>query len=283
MIKLPVYLYQNSYDLILDLDNNQRIHNVMYQHELKVQKGLKNKIQLQFKNSDQKPIPIAGKSFVFSMFDTRNQRLMIEKTVDVIDDGTTLASRGLALLTLTEGDTWGLDSTSYQFGVRMLETDGTYTPAFANTYYGMAGTLHIVHDLLPALQPSVIITGFQKHINRDPGAGNFMWDTSNIPANPSFHSHGEYHTAAYYMTKFKGWVYMQGSLDNTPPPSGNQSTLATINAKHYNGFTGVDYVNFQGAFTYVRLMFLPDTPVGLPGQNDNTEYTGTFDKLVYRS
>ena len=281
MLKLPVYLYPNSYDLILDLDDNQRIHNVMYQRDLKVQKGLKNKIQLQFKNSDQKPVTIQGKSFVFSMFDRLNQRLIIQKDVEVIDQGTT-STRGLALLTLTESDTWGLDNSSYNFGVRLAEDDGTYTPAYSNTYYGIAGTLHLVHELMPALQPSVTVTQFQRSINRDPGAGQYIWDSGNIPANPSFHGHGELHTAAYYMTNYKGWVYMQGSLDNNPPPSGNPSTFANIDARHYDGFTGLDYVNFQGAWTYIRVTYIPDEPIGYPGRNDMTEYTGTFDKLLYR-
>jgi hypothetical protein len=282
MLKLPVYLYPNTYELILDLDDNQRIHRTMYQRDLKVQKGLKNKIQLQFKNSDQKAIPIAGKSFVFSMFDATNQRLMIQKTVEVLDQGTT-STRGLALLTLNEGDTWGLDSTSYNFGIRMLEDDGTYTPAYANTYYGMNGTLHIVHELMPALQPSQEITAFQKHINRDPGNGNFIWDSDNIYANPSFHSHGEYHTMAFYLTNYSGTIYTQGSLDNNPPPSGNPSTFANIDVKTYSHFTGIDYVNFQGPYTYVRVTHIPESPISQPGRNDLTEYTGTFDKLVYRS
>jgi hypothetical protein len=58
MQKLPVYLYSNLIGLQLDLDNNTRIDRTMYQRELKIQKGLKNKVQIQFKNSDQKTIRI---------------------------------------------------------------------------------------------------------------------------------------------------------------------------------------------------------------------------------
>jgi hypothetical protein len=59
MQKLPVYLYPNLFVIQLDLDNTVRgINNTMYQRELKIQKGLKNKVQIQFKNSDQKNIRI---------------------------------------------------------------------------------------------------------------------------------------------------------------------------------------------------------------------------------
>ena len=62
----------------------------MYQRELKLQKGLKNTVQLQFKNSDQKLLNIASNQFVFVLFDTVNQRNLIEKDVEILDDGTTL-------------------------------------------------------------------------------------------------------------------------------------------------------------------------------------------------
>lgn len=282
MLKLPVYLYPNSYDIILDLDDNQRIHRTMYQRDITVQKGIKNKIQLQFKNSDQKPVVINGKSFVFTMFNTVDQRAMIQKEVEVLDDGINTSTRGLALLTLTESDTWGLDSTSYQFGVKVQDDDGTYLPTYSNTYYGQAGIMKIAHDLMPALQPSQTITAFQRNLNRDPGAGQYIWDSGNLYANPSFHGNGEYHTMAYYLTNYTGWVYVQGSLDNTPAPSGNPSTFSNIDSQHFTKYTGIVYVNFQGAWTYTRLTYIPDTPIAYPGRNDMTEYTGTLDKLLYR-
>lgn len=282
MLKLPVYLYPNTFELLLDLDDNQRIHNIMYQRDLTIQKGVKNKIQLQFKNSDQKPVPVSSSSFKFTMFDRTNQRKVIEKDITILDEGTT-ATRGLAVLNLLEGDTWGIDCADYQFSITQYdETDNTYTPAYANTYYGMVGTIHLQHDLMPALQKSLTVTQFQKNLNRDPGAQRYEFDSGNLPGNPSFHHNGEYHTMAVYMTNYTGWVYAQGSMDNTPPPSGAVSTYADIESRYYTSFTGIDYFNFQGVWSYTRLRYVPD--IGpYPGLNDQTQYTGTVDKLLYRS
>ena len=143
MQNLPIYLYPNTLAVILDLDATTRgVNQVMYQRDLKIQKGIKNQVRVQFKNSDQKKVTIHNtQTFVFSMFDAINQRLIVEKELDVLDLGTT-ATRGLALLTLNESDTLDLDRTSYQYSVKLLDTDGSYTPAYSNTYYGMAGTLH---------------------------------------------------------------------------------------------------------------------------------------------
>ena len=73
---LPVYLYQNNISVILDLDPTvQGVNQVMYQRDLKIQKGIKNEVRIQFKNSDQKRVPVSNtQTFVFSMFDTTNQR-----------------------------------------------------------------------------------------------------------------------------------------------------------------------------------------------------------------
>lgn len=282
MLKLPVYLYPNTFELLLDLDDNQRIHNIMYQRDLTIQKGVKNKIQLQFKNSDQKPVPVSTSSFKFTMFDRTNQRKVIEKDITILDDGTT-STRGLALLVLAEGDTWGIDCADYQFSITKYdETDNTYTPAYANTYYGMVGTLHLQHDLMPALQKSLTVTQFQKNLNRDPGSQRYEFDSGNLPGNPSFHHNGEYHTMAVYMTNYTGWVHAQGSMDNAPPPSGAVSTYADIEARYYTRFTGIDYFNFQGVWSYTRLRYVPDIGA-YPGLNDQTQYTGSVDKLLYRS
>jgi hypothetical protein len=283
MQKLPVYLYPNSFEVILDLDNNSRINNVMYQRDITLQKGVKNNIQFQVKNSDQKPLNVSSSTFVFSMFDATNQRLIIEKPLTILDDGVTLSLKGLTQLSLLEGDLWGLDTGSYQFGIKLLDpTDGTYTPAYSNTYYGMAGIAKVAHDFMPALAPTQTVTTLQKFLNRDYNAGNFYWVTGGLRAYPEYHSNGEYHTMAVYMTNYTGTLYSQATLDNNPPPPGFASTYATLEQRHYNSFTGIDYFNFQGAFTYVQLEHIPDNPVGYPGLNDQTQYTGTVDKVLYR-
>jgi len=283
MLSLPVYLYPNSLDVILDLDvYNQGIYNIMYQRDLTIQKGIKNNIQLQFKNSDQKPVPISSSTFVFTMFDRTNQKAMIQKPVTVLDDGVTTSTRGLALLSILETDTWQIDCADYQFSISMFDSsDRTYTPTYANTYYGMAGTLHLEHDLMPALQPSISVTAFQKYLNRDPGAQNYNFFTGPIAANPVFHGNGEYHTMAVYMTNYTGWVYPQGTMDNTPPSPGAMTDYANLDARHYTAFTGIDYFNFQGVWSYVQLEYIPDSGP-YPGLNDQTQYTGTVDKVLYR-
>lgn len=279
MQNLPVYLYQNILDVILDVDASIiGVNNVMYQRDLKIQKGLKNSIRIQFKNSDQKKIRIfSTETYVFSMFDAINQRVMIEKNLSVIDDGTT-ATRGLALLTLSESDTIDLDRTSYTFSVQKLESDNSYSPVYANTYYGINGTLHLLADVYPTLQPSVSIDNFLISFNATTDL--YEYKSHAIYAEPQFQGNSALHTAAIYMTGYKGTVSILGSLNNNPNETGYYATLWS---KTYNNFTGIDYVNFNGVYSYLNFWHVPALGPSDLNNKDNQAYRGTLDKILYRS
>jgi hypothetical protein len=210
------------------------------------------------------------------MFDVVNQRLLIEKNLEVIDDSTT-STRGLALLTLNESDTLDLDRTSYQYSVKLQDTDGTYVPAYSNTYYGMAGTLHLSSDIYPVLQDSTTISTFIMTYNDD--IQLYEYKSGNIYANPEYNGNSGLHTTALYLTAYKGTVYIQGTLDNSPGSSGNYSNIVT---KTYNGFTGIDPINFKGVYTYIRIVHVPATAPA-ESNNDNPSFFGSFDKALYRS
>jgi hypothetical protein len=278
MQNLPVYLYPNTLDVILDLDATIRgVNQVMYQRDLKVQKGIKNQIRVQFKNSDQKKIRVSNtQTFVFSMFDAVNRRLLIRKDLEVLDAGTT-STRGTALLTLNESDTLDLDRSSYQYTVTLLDTDGTYIPAYSNTYYGMAGTLHVTSEVYPVLQPSQEISSFLVSFNAETSL--YEHKSGNVYAYPEYNGNSGLHTVACYLTNYRGTVYIQGTLDNTPASFGNYTTIV---ARSYNNFSGIDYVNFNGVFNYIRVMHVPSTAPG-ESNNDNPTWYGSFDKFLYRS
>lgn len=264
MQKCPIYLYTNSFEVLLDLDDNTRVHNIMYQRDLKIQKGLKNKIQLQFKNSDQKRVNISTGTFVFSMFDQNDQRQLVQKTVSLIDDGTT-STRGLALLELNENDTLDLDTGHYKFSVTSMESDGSYTPTYANTYYGISGTLEVRQDSYPVLIPSQSVEVFQRQYNHDTQQYEFY--SGNLRAFPEFNGNTALHTVALYLNDFKGTIYIEGSQENSPGYFGNYAVISTI-TKTQNT-TGITYANFNGVFSFVRIRY--------------AQIAGTIDKALYRS
>jgi hypothetical protein len=84
MQNLPVYLYPNKINLLVDLDEGVKgAYTVMYQRELKIQKGLKNKVQLQFKNSDQKPIRILAVTTTSNFVSSNTFVLAVSNTASI--------------------------------------------------------------------------------------------------------------------------------------------------------------------------------------------------------
>jgi len=251
----------------------------MYQRELKLQKGLKNTVQLQFKNSDQKLLNISSNQFVFTLFDTVNQRNLIEKDVEILDDGTTLALRGLGQVTLTESDLEGCESVYYSAAIKALDSDGSYVPTYANTYYGVGATVEVRHDIFPVLLPSQEVNNFDVYFNADQNAQRYEYYSGNLNGHPEFKSNVALHTVATYMTKYKGQVIIEGTLENDPATFGNYAVIST---KTYNGASGIDYTNFNGLFSKIRIRYIPaKNPV--TQLNNDTVYAGTVDRVLYRS
>lgn len=371
MQKLPIYLYSNLLNVQLDLDYNQRTHNVMYQRELKLQRAMKNKVQFQFKNSDQKNIRIlaatettgsatsasnvltvvdasnvqlgmfvsspnitngtyvsaidsnsitlsnqdplydadldqflspitstinSGTSltfnhnFVFSMFDAEQNRMVVQKTLEIVDDGVSTATRGLAVLSLSENDTRNLHNGYYNFSITLADSDGERLPAYSNTYYDIRGTARLSADFVPVLNPGVETSSFKYFSNRDPDANRYDFYSGNLRANPEV---SQLTTVAMYFTNYTGTVEVQATLDNQPSNFGNYATLET---RTYENFTGVDYANAEGTWSDVRVKWYPansDLPNGLnfyspemPGNpTPGTAHypNGKIDKLIVRS
>ena len=262
----------------MDLDTSTRgVNRVMYQRDLQIQKGLKNKVRIQFKNSDQKKIRIySTQTYVFSMFDSVNQRLILEKPLTVIDDAST-ATRGLAELTLTESDTIDLTRSSYAFSVKLLDSDGSYVPTYSNTYYGVSGTLHIQEDIYARAQPSLEVKSFTKTYN--PSISKYQHSSGNIYANPEYNGNSGLHTIAVYTQNYRGTIKVEATLENSP---GAGDHYALLLEKHYNNVSGIDFLKFNGVYSYIRVTHIPDQGPG-DLDNDNPAYFGTFDKILYRS
>jgi hypothetical protein len=372
MQKLPVYLYTDLLTIQLDLDNDVIKRNeTMYQRELKIQRGMKNKVQVQFKNSDQKRIHVSATvettdivnsstsviplinvnniklgmfvinpsvqpgtfvseistntvtvsnldpvynpdlgqflspiississgtsinfshNFIFSMFDTGQQRMVIQKELEIIDNGINTSTRGIALLTLTDSDIKNLNSGYYTFGITLADNDGSRLPVYSDTYYNINGTIKLTHDLLPTLKEGYIITAFQRHANEDEDASRYEFYSGNLRSFPDL---TQTTTAAIYFDNFSGIVKLQGTMEDSPSTFAN---YVDLEVKTYTNFTGVDYANAIGMWSNVRVFWYPNKSTlpgllnfyspSMPGNpTPGTEHwpNGKIDKVITRS
>ena len=283
MQKLPVYLYTNLFDVTLDLDNNKEINQIMYQRPLKIQKGVKNTVQLQFKNSDQKRLDVSSSTFVLNVYETsENRSLILSKNIDIIDTGssaTTYVSKGLGQVVFTASDTLDMESKAYNFSVVMLEEDGTLNPTYSNTYYDVPGILELKEEVFPAAKPSIEVVTFQRVYNSDVGKLWWEYNTGNVRIYPDSQNRNGTLSTAFYMRNFRGTVYLEGTLDNSPSTFGH---YAVLQSRTYTGFSGVDYMSANGIFTHLRVRYIPAKNPNT-GFNDDTSYAGNFDKVLLRS
>ena len=294
MNKLPVYLYSNLLEVILDLDQNRSIHKIMYQRKLKIQKGFKDSIQIQFKNSDQKPVPIStSTTYSFDMIDSTGRELVLSKTLEV-----TSSTKGLSLVTFDPLDTINLVAGSYKFVVKQDNGDGTFTPAYSNTYYGITGDLEVVEDGFPIGYPiqtvtsTVLETG--KDYDRTYGDMGFVFvsgwlrpviRSSNTMTNT---------TAVITLAGFKGTITVEGTLDNNPSGSGhaNAQAFTLTNWTTTSQTTSMITLDCGTGYTAVRFKVKPARdplsnnyyPTGYPiGSNTNKFPSGFVDQIQYIS
>ena len=309
MNKLPVYLYPNLYNVILDLDQSvdiKGINKVMYQRKIKIQKGFKDLIQIQFKNSDQKPISISSGTYYLDMLDSEGRQYVLNQSKELgileyttaTGTSTTVVNKGLAVVSFDPADTINLTAGSYKFLVKKENDDGTFTPAYSNTYYGITGEIEIVEDGFPIGYPVQTVTMKQleagKNYNRDPNNLRYEFTTGWLrpvvrPVTQSTTS-----TANIVLASFVGDVVVEGTLDKDPSPPGQANaqydtvtSFSTTTVTH-----GIISLSWNEPYAAVRFRVIPKKdpfgtnyyPTGNPvGSKTNKFPNGFVDQIEFIS
>jgi len=287
MLKLPIYIYETGYTLFSDLDGAvKQGYTPMYQKDIQVVKGVTNTIKFTVKNQDQKPIDIstlgntaAGNvgtnSLTFVLTNKETGAVHLETACDILDDGSTVATRGVATLTLTESDTASLVSKFYKFSVYRSDA-GIKKAVYANTYFGVEGTCEVVDHVYPAFTNSVELPNtdftYDKQITSSfyrPNGQITEYFSSIVDAIPEYKRNGALHTITYYSSNYVGDLTIQATLDSQVTSDTSWVDLTTINLTSSDS---IGYQNITGVYNYFRLKHLPD--------NLNT---GTLDKVLVRS
>jgi hypothetical protein len=289
MNKLPVYLYTNMFDVILDLENNRSIHKIMYQRKLTIQKGFKDSIQIQFKNSDQKPVSLTtATSYWFDMIDSDGRRVVLSKELALT------TSTSLRTATFNPIDTINLTAGSYKFIVKQDNEDGTYTPAYSNTYYGITGEVEVLEDGFAIGYPiqTIDIKKLEtaKDFDRDPMQMNYVFVSEWLRPIQSPVTAPTTSTAIVTLSSFKGTISVEGTMDNNPSGAGHanaQTNTCTVYTA-VSTTQGTIQLSWNGAYTAVRFKVRPATdgigvnyyPTGNPvGSNTGKFPSGFVDQI----
>ena len=240
----------------------------VYDRRLTLHRGVSNPISFTFKNEDQKAQDITAKTYELNVIDTESKKAVITKTLTILDDGSTVSTKGDASTTITEGDLLSLEAKFYNFAVREVKSDGSREVTYADTGYAAAGSIELLDGAYPEFTASTSITSFTA------SGGPLANTSSNIDGRPGINNNKALHTIAVYTKNFSGTLRVQGTMESTPGSSdffditmdGEASTTNTFSSS-----TGVTNFNFFGVYHSVRFSW------------DNApSHTGLGDQILFR-
>ena len=268
MLKVPIYIYETGNAIYSDLDAGiTQGFAPMYQDDVNVFKGVDNTLKFTVKNQDQKPIDISsGNVFKFTILDNANGASFLNKTMTIVDDGSTRSTKGVITVELSESDTIDLISQKYRFSITRT-VNNKVKPVYTNTYHGACGRLEISDACYAMHTPSDEITTFSSTTDYDTNITTHI--SSHIDAHARLKRANDLHTVQYYSTAYSGTVTLEATLNNQPS---NDTDWVSIKDVVLSNATGNNYFNVNGVYNWLRIKHIP-----------SISNTGTLDKLLLRS
>lgn len=248
---IPRYLYKNQIDVISNDTGFVVEYRPVYSRQLKVYKGVDNKIQFRMLNADQKPIRIFGTIIDFEAFDDeKDQVLKYEATI--IDDGSTASTKGLFYITIPENDLLNIPSQYLSYTVYQRQTCDEKIVTYSNRDFGACGTIYVDDCAHPTIKSSNIVNNFHE-LDGVWVAGND--ELTRITAMPKINKNEAVHTVAFYTDAYNsngyvGNVKIQGTLDNQIDGTNDWYTIDTV---AFDGSEERPVFNvFKGVYSYLR-------------------------------
>jgi hypothetical protein len=271
----PVYLYVNKLDVFTtptDTWSTERYRRV-YNRNLKIYRGVDNRIDIQVRNSDQKASNIVGSTLVFNLVSQDTKHLVLQKDFTAMELAT-----GKVTVIVTADELLDLDTGFYNYSIikevrsTVDSTDYTVTsrmPLYMDSQYDTVGTLEITGDVYGDVSHSVNVNTFNYTNPFTQGAEEpFPFYTSEIiDARPNTSPAYPIHTFQFYTTNYTGTVEIQANLDSqgATPRETKWATVATVDLLTER------YKNVTGKYNWFRIKHTPAT-----------NNTGTVDKILYR-
>ena len=271
----PVYLYVNKLDVFTtpaDTWSTERYRRV-YNRNLKIFRGVDNRIDIQVRNNDQKASNIVGSTLVFNLVSQDTKDLVLQKDFTAMDLAT-----GKVTVIVTAEELLDLDIGFYNYSIvkevrsTVDSTDYTVTskmPLYMDSQYDTVGTLEITGDVYGGVANSVIVDTFNYTNPFTQGATEPLpfYISEIIDAAPNTSPAYPIHTFQFYTTNYTGTVEIQASLDaqGATPRDTKFSTVATVDLANEK------YKNVTGKYNWFRVKHIPAT-----------NNTGTVDKILYR-
>jgi hypothetical protein len=155
---IPRYLVKNRVNVISNTAGLVVEYRPVYQRTIKITRGIDNVVQFRLLNADQKPQPINGTP-VFVAFDDQLNKIF-ELPCSVLDDGSSVSTRGLFSVNITDSDLLNVPQQYLKYNVYILDNNGKKNITYNNTDFSSSGVIFVDSLSYPTMIPSTDLTEF---------------------------------------------------------------------------------------------------------------------------
>lgn len=238
----------------------------VYNRNLKIYRGVDNKIDLQVRNNDQKPTNITGYHYVVHVTTTSGNAVC---TLECIVNNATAGKISFILSTQL---LYNIESGFYYFSVVQETRDAineseyivtSSRPTYVDSQYGVIGTMEVLGDVHGTAKDSLVIDNFS-YVNPATVGEQTpkYYISSNINAQPQISAPQSLHTFQFYFSDYVGTVQIQGSIEEQGGTPSKWVDLALVDPN-------IDtFVNITGKWSWFRIKHYP--------------ISGKLDKVLYR-
>lgn len=243
---IPRYLVNDRINVVSSETGYTVEFRPVYTRQLKIYKGIDNKVQFRLLNADQKPLEVSATPR-FVAFD-ENQTLVLDKDCIITDDGSTRAARGTFEVTISESDLLNIQQQYLHYNIYLENLDGERILTYANRNFDSSGIIYIDGNSFPGPKPPVIVTTFlpEGEVWRAGSA-----PSSGITAQGGTNSNEGLHSVAVYSTGYIGSVKIQATQDRQLIGLGN-NWFDVMEIVFDGNETEPVIVSFTGIYTYFR-------------------------------
>jgi hypothetical protein len=142
MQKISSYLYPNRIMVQCNQASLPTEWRIVYQRRIKIYKGLTNTIEFDFKNAQQRSISILGFNIKCIITDINSLEVY---TGDVVPTHKT----GLTRMKIPADVFNHIDQQFLNYGLYVINDQGERTPVYADTQFGVQGTIELVGNVMP--------------------------------------------------------------------------------------------------------------------------------------
>jgi hypothetical protein len=254
---ISVYLYPNKIDVFTNASTTWKTERYrrVYNRNIKIYRGVDNRIDIQVRNSDEKAADTTGSTLVFNLVERESQTIVAQKDCVIVDAG-----KGKFYAVLTEAEMLDIEQGFYQYSLyreqRTANSTDTYlvasrTPLYVDSQYDTLANIEVLDNGAGDVLPSISVSAFASHISYGEPFSSF-YISSIIDARPQTTTPQSIHTFQMNFTNYTGEVVVQGSISEGGAPE----VWADVAALTLDAAT-TEYLNVIGKYHWFRVKHTP--------------------------